>query len=313
MPSRTWSLPRVPGLTTNEVTLADSNGNLLAGPGINDTGALQNGAEQNYDSSEESRLQTYLTRILGSGNADVSVNAQLDFNQVNTSTQTIIPGSNGKTTSFCTNTQSSSTKYTGSGAPSGVTVTTVSGNGNYTQSSTTKTCETGTQTQTIVQAPGAVKGQDVAVLVNSKALPVGLTMTQLQREVAAAAGIQTSRGDLLSFSSAVFKPAATALPVKGTNLLTSMLKPALSVLLLIVFLLMLLLASRRGRRRSTVMNELPALPQDWNRPGEISLDEEMINRAIAHRSRCFVRHSPCQAQPRRRRPAGSRLFERGSS
>lgn len=266
----------VPGLTTNEVTLADSNGNLLAGPGINDTGALQNGAEQNYDSSEESRLQAYLTGILGSGNADVSVNAQLDFNQVKTSTQTLVPGSNGKQSSFCTNTQSSSTKYAGSGAPSGVTVTTVSGNGNYTQSSKTQTCETGTQTQTVVQAPGAVKGQDVAVLVNSKALPTGLTMAQLQREVAAAAGIQPARGDLLSFSSAVFKPTAAALPAKRTNILTTMVKPALSVLLLLVFLVMLLLASRRARRRPMVMNELPALPQDWMHPTELSLDEEKV-------------------------------------
>ncbi|HWD24982.1 MAG TPA: flagellar basal-body MS-ring/collar protein FliF [Acidimicrobiales bacterium] len=238
----------VPGLTTNQVTVADSSGNLLAGPGVNDTGALQNGAEQNYDAGLESRIQTYLTGILGSGNSQVSVNAQLNFDQVHTSTQTLITGANGKLATFCTNTQTSTTKYAGTGTPAGVTVTTIAGNGNYTQNSSTKTCETGQQTQDITQSPGAVKSQAVAVVVNSASLPRGLTMARLQQGVSAAAGIQASRGDILSFSSAVFKSVPTAASSPKTSALTSMTKPAIALVILLLFLFMLYKSSRKARR-----------------------------------------------------------------
>lgn len=268
----------VPGLTSDEVTVADSNGNLLAGPGVNDTGAIQNGAEQNYDATLVSQLQTYLTSVLGTGNSDVSVNALLNFNKVNTQTQTIVTGANGQATSFCTSTNTSSTKYNGTGAPAGVTVTTVAGTGNYTQTSNTKTCETGTQTQTVQQAPGSVTKLDVAVLVNSKALPRGLTMGRLQSEVAAAAGIQPGRGDVLSFSSAVFKQATSATPTPKPSILTKAMKPGIAALLAIVFLVLLLLSSRKAKRRALeVATDLPSLPSDWTAshllPGELPTSE----------------------------------------
>lgn len=266
----------VPGLKSSEVTLSDNNGNLLAGPGVADTGALQNGAQESYDSSAATRLSAYLTGILGPGNADVSVNALLNFNQVNTTTQSVLAGSGGKVSSFCTNSQSSSTKYSGTGAPANVTVTTVSGNGTYSQSSTTKTCETGTQNQTVVQAPGTLQRQSVAVIVNSSAIPKGLSMSQLQKGVSAAAGIVTTRGDVLSFSSAVFKaPSATPAAAKA-SMMTTMLKPALSALLLIIFIVMLLLSSRKMKRRAAEAadNELPTLPPEWLLPTGTTSDSD---------------------------------------
>ena len=264
----------VPGLKPSDVTLSDNSGNLLAGPGVADTGALQNGAQESYDSSAAARLSAYLTGILGAGNADVSVNAQLNFDQVNTSTQSVLTGPSGKLTSFCTNTQDSTTKYSGAGAPASVTVTTVAGNGNYAQTSTTKTCETGTQNQTVVQAPGTLVRQMVAVVVNSKTIPQGLSLTQLQKGVSAAAGIVASRGDVLSFSSAVFKPVATTPAAAKASMMTTMLKPALSFLLLLVFVAMLLLSSRKAKRRAELTENNPSpLPSDWLLPRGSSDDD----------------------------------------
>ena len=54
------------------------------------------------------------------------------------------------------------------------------------------------------QAPGTVESQSVAVLVNSKAIPKGLSLASLQKGVAAAAGIDTARGDQLAFSAMPF-------------------------------------------------------------------------------------------------------------
>lgn len=266
----------VPGLKASEVTLSDNSGNLLAGPGVADNGAMQNGAQQSYDSAAAARLEAYLTGILGPGNADVSVNAQLNFNQVNTTTQSVLAGPGGKLTSFCTNTQNSSTKYSGSGAPSGATVTTIAGNGTYSQTSTTKTCETATQNQTVVQAPGTLQRQMVAVIVNSKTMPQGLSLAQLQKGVAAAAGIVPSRGDVLSFSAAAFKPVAATPAAAKASMMTTMMKPALSALLLIIFVVMLLLSSRKAKKRAAeaANNELTALPPEWLLPRGSALDDD---------------------------------------
>jgi flagellar M-ring protein FliF len=240
----------VPGLQASQVTVADSNGDLLAGPGVSDTGGQQTNAENAYDDATQAKVMSYLTSVLGSGNADVQVNANLDFNQVSTQTQALINGKNGQPETACTSTQKTSTKYTGSGTPPGSSInTTTGGTGNYTQTQSQNTCETGTQNTTTKQAPGSVTQQDVAVLVNQKALPKGTSLASLRQGVAAAAGIVASRGDVLSFSEAPFAaaPATPALP--KTSKLSTYEKPGAAAVLLIVILVLMLLASRRARKR----------------------------------------------------------------
>jgi flagellar M-ring protein FliF len=243
----------VAGLDASQVTVADSNGDLLAGPGVSNTGGEQSSAESAYDAAGAARISAYLAAVLGAGNADVQVNANLNFDQVKTDTQSLINGSNGKPETACTSTQKSATHYTGTGTPPGSSVgaTTSSGNGTYTQTSTQSTCETGTVNSTTVQAPGTVTTQSVAVLVNSKAVPKSLQLSALKAGVAAAAGIKTSRGDVLAFSAAAF-PATETTTAKAAAPapLTTLMKPALSVLLLVLVLFLLWRASRKGRRTS---------------------------------------------------------------
>ncbi len=248
----------VPGLSRSSVTVADSSGNLLAGPGVNDTGAAQSSASAAYDSSVQARIGAYLAGVLGVGNADVQVNAQLNFDQVSTRSNLIVNGKNGKPEVVCTSTQQSSEKYTGTGTPAGVQAGAATGGaGNYTQGSASKQCETSTQTQSTVQAPGGVTSQSIAVLVNSKALPKGVSLAQLQAGVAAVAGIKASRGDVLSFSAAPFKSTSTAAaPVVKKSILTTALKPGLAFLLLLVILLLLWRASRRARKASLANDAL---------------------------------------------------------
>ncbi|MDA8291446.1 MAG: flagellar basal-body MS-ring/collar protein FliF [Actinomycetota bacterium] len=249
----------VPGLSRSAVTVADSNGNLLAGPGVNDTGAAQSSASTAYDSAVQARIGAYLAGVLGAGNADVQVNAQLDFNQVSTRSNLILYGKNGKPEVVCTSTQQSSEKYTGTGAPAGVTAptTTTGGTGTYTQGSSSKTCETSTQTQSTVEAPGGLVSQSIAVLVNSRSLPKGVSLAQLRSGVAAVAGIQPKRGDVLSFSAAPFKsttPAAVT-PAKK-SILTTALRPGLALLLVLLVLFLLWRASRRARKAALAQEAL---------------------------------------------------------
>ncbi len=307
----------VPGLSPSEVTLADSSGNLLAGPGVSASGQ-QTSAAAAYDAQEQARVAAYLAAVLGPANADVQVNAQLNFDQVKTSTQTLVNGKNGKPETACTSTQQSSTKYVGAGTPPGATIssTATSGSGNYTQTSSQRTCEASTTTQTITQAPGTVVNQSVAVLVNAKALPKGLSLAQLQKGVAAAAGIQKARGDVLSFSSAPFSAAATgtaALPAAKKSVLTTFLKPGLAALLVLLLLFLLWRSSRKARKQALatqssfegsgfdpfamlptgdpITAELPIIPAA---PSQLSTIQDMVDaqpEEVATVLRSWLQHS----------------------
>ncbi len=252
----------VPGLSASKVTVADSNGNLLAGPGVSDSGAAQSNAQSAYDTSAAAKIAAYLTSVLGPNNADVQVNAQLSFNQVTTTTHGLLYGKNGKVQSACTNTSRSSQKYTGTGKGAGVagavtnTATTVNGPGNYSQSSLQQTCETGTVDQTTVESPGHLVRQSVAVLVNSRALPTGLTLAVLQRGVAAAAGIQVARGDVLNVSAAPFKSQRQLVTTTKPSMLSRYLKPGIALLLVLLVLLLLWRASRKARKAAAANDAL---------------------------------------------------------
>ena len=248
----------VPGLNASEVTVADNNGNLLAGPGVNDSGAAQSNAQSTYDATVAAKVAAYLSGVLGPNNADVQVNAQLTFNQVKTTTQSLLTGPNGKVQTVCTSTNRSSSRYTGTGRPpTGVTATTLAtgtgggANGNYTQISNQQTCEAGTQSQTVVQAPGTLVNQSVAILVNSRAIPKGVSLAQLKAGAAAAAGIRPKRGDVLTFSAAPFKTQTTTVaPVVKKSLLSTFLRPGIALLLILLILFLAWRASRKAKKQA---------------------------------------------------------------
>jgi flagellar M-ring protein FliF len=240
------------------VTVADSNGDLLAGPGVSASGE-QTSAQAAYDSATQAKVIAYLSGVLGPNNADVQVNANLNFNQVKTDTQSLINGTNGKPATACTNTQKSTTKYTGTGTPPGssLTSTASSSGGNYTQTSNQSTCEAATQDETIVQAPGGITSESVAVLVNKKSIPAGLSNAALKAGVSATAGINATRGDVLSFSETPFSPAANPVLTTAaakTSILTTAMKPGLAFLLVLVVLFMLWRTSRKARKQSVTVD-----------------------------------------------------------
>jgi flagellar M-ring protein FliF len=202
------------------VTVADSNGNLLAGPGVAE-GEGGNGSQtDSYDAGVQAKVEAYLAAVLGTNNADVQVNATLSYDQVSTKTQSIPAASNGQPSTFCTQTSTSNQSYNGTAAPGGTAgaITTTAGTtpGNYTNSTNQQTCEPpNEQTKTVVQAPGTVESQSIAVLVNSKAIPKGQSLAALQKGVSAAAGIDTTRGDTLAFSSMPFNTSAAQQAAKA--------------------------------------------------------------------------------------------------
>jgi len=255
----------VPNLPAGSVTVADSNGNLLAGPGVAQGEGGSNSQTDAYDQGIQAKVEAYLAAALGQSNADVQVNATLSYDQVSTTTQSIIPGPNGQPSSFCTQTSQSNQSYTGTSTPVGGipgTVTTTiplgtTGNGNYVNTQNTQTCETNQQTKTVQQAPGTVVHQSVAVLVNSKAIPKGLDPNTLQSGVAAAAGIDAARGDQLAFSLMPFDTAAAQQAAKAAaagataaqkQAMTSLIRTAVVFLVIAIVLFLLWRSARKARR-----------------------------------------------------------------
>ncbi|HZU81241.1 MAG TPA: flagellar basal-body MS-ring/collar protein FliF [Acidimicrobiales bacterium] len=256
----------VPNLDTTDVTVADNSGDLLAGPGVS-ASAGGNNATQAFDTAQQAKIQAYLTSVLGEGNADVQVNAQLNYDQVQTQTQQILPGPNGQPVSFCTQSNTSNQTYSGNSTPGGTagatTGTASSGSGGYNQTQSNQTCETNQQTVTDTQAPGTVKSQSVAVLVNTHAIPKGTSLAALQQGVAAAAGINATRGDVLAFSSMPFSQtaakqaaaaAAEATAASKKQSMNSLMRMAAVVVVIAIALFLLWRSSKKARTpQSTVI------------------------------------------------------------
>lgn len=255
----------IPNLAADTVTVADANGDLLAGPGVSANGSGAGNGQSTFDSQVASKVQSYLASVVGSGNADVQVNAVLDYSQVSTTTNSIQTGANGQPTKFCTQTSNSSETYTGSGSPPGGTAgaITTSGSGNFNNTSSSSTCETSEQTQTVQQAPGTLKSEQVAVLVNSKAVPAGINLNDLKNGVAAAAGINLTRGDQLAFSTMPFdqpsaqQQAAAAKAAAAANskkAMSSLIRTAVVFIVIFIVLFLIWRSARKARIAPTVLS-----------------------------------------------------------
>ena len=85
----------VEGLSPDDVTVADSNGDVLNAPGTDAgnvaAGTMDEQETDSYDQDLDTSLQDMLATVLGPGNAVVHASAQLDFDQTQISSQIYNP------------------------------------------------------------------------------------------------------------------------------------------------------------------------------------------------------------------------------
>jgi flagellar M-ring protein FliF len=205
----------VPGLSSSDVTVVDNHGDVLTAPGdAGGTSGASNTQQTNaYDSQLAASLTALLGRVVGEGNAAVQVNALLDFNQSQTTTNGLQLNAQGQPVTAPTGQNTSNSTYSGSGTPpSGVlgssqAPTTTGGNGTYSTTSSQITNAVGQVTQTVKQAPGQVQRTSVAVLLNSSKK---VNEAQVRSLVTAAAGLNKANGDQLVVTSMPFAAAANS-------------------------------------------------------------------------------------------------------
>lgn len=259
----------VADLDPSAVTVTDSDGRLLSSTGGDDSAATNLQHRQSYEDSLAAAAQTMLDRLVGQGHSVVRVSADMDFDKHTTSTSKVEQGTP-------TSTSETSETYKGTGNGSGTasgplstsnTTSTTGNSGSGDYEKTTKATDFGvTQTNDNSTSGGAkVNKLSVAVAVDSsvKTLP---PTAQLQALVAAAVGINNTRGDSIVVSTAAFDQtdatnaagaAAAAKKATGSSGgMMSMVSTGVSALMLLLITLMLV---RSVRRPKVTDLEIPAV------------------------------------------------------
>jgi flagellar M-ring protein FliF len=262
----------VKGLKTGNVTITDGSGQLLwpqgdgaAGGGA---GATKQAAEARFDRQLEGTLNAMLASTLGPGKAQVQVNADLNVNKTNTKELTY--GKTGVPTKSTTDVE----KLKGGGAATGGTAGTGSniptysngsgsGSGNSDYNHTIKSSEQAVDKKitTTDIAPGEVNKLNVALLVDKSIPPA--TVTSLKQTIAAAAGVQTARGDTIVSTQMAFAKAATP---KTGPVPTTLLGPLKWVGIGFAALLFLFFMTRSLRKRETESLGTPAWLKEIEEP-----------------------------------------------
>ncbi|KHL02412.1 flagellar basal-body MS-ring/collar protein FliF [Sinomonas humi] len=275
----------MPGMKATDVSVVDSQGNVLSAVGTGMTGNSSKLASD-YQQQTQSAVQAVLDRVLGPGNATVAVIPDVDQQSAQQTSETFSSANNTAPLSQSTTTE----KYTGTGAsgasgvlgpdniavPSGTSTAGPGGNGTYDSTTDTKDNAIDKVTEDRTIPAGALKKQSVSVAINQSAAQ-GLNLQNINSLVSAAAGIDAKRGDVLSvqivpFSTAAADQAKAALAQQQADdaakaqqaMWTNIMWAGIALLALIAVALFAWLRARRAAIRepldlggSIVFDELP--------------------------------------------------------
>lgn len=202
----------IEGMSAKNVAVIDSNGVVLSTVGGDSTTLMQAGQVSDYEQRVAANVQAMLDRVVGVGNAVVSVSAELDYDKTARTTETFssdpdtAPLSESTTVEDYTGGSSTAAGVLGPdniGAPAeGET-----GDGAYHNETSVKNNAVNKVTEIQESAPGNVRRQSVSVVVSDEAAG-SINVADLQKMVAAAAGVDEERGDVVSVSKMEFDTSA---------------------------------------------------------------------------------------------------------
>ncbi len=287
----------VAGLEKQFVTILDETGSILfdgasadqAGLGFTTT---QQQLQREYEQSLQRDAQRLLDATLGPAKAVVSVRASLNFDQVMSETETFDSGADGGTPlststveeEYTTSGEGSSAAVPGAvsnvpganadlpggGTATDATTTTTPATTDYARTETTSNFEVGrTLTQTTT-ASGDVERLSVSLLLDESVTEA--QATALQENVAAAVGLDTTRGDQIVMSRLPFDQGQLVAAEEAfeatasSNSIIGYVRLALPVVvLLIAFLFFRMLMGSISRRSYRITDydpsqQIPALP-----------------------------------------------------
>lgn len=184
----------VSGMSPDDVAVIDSEGRTLSRIGGDGTGDGEQLASA-YETRVAGSIQQLLDAVVGSGNATVTVAAEMERASTERIDETYTPveGAPPRTE------QTSTENYTGGGAETGVlgpdaVAGGVTGDGTYESTQVSRENVVNKSTESTTTPAGAVARQSVAVAVDQDAAEL-VDLAQVTALVTSAAGIDAGRGD----------------------------------------------------------------------------------------------------------------------
>jgi flagellar M-ring protein FliF len=207
----------IPHMTPDDVTVADSNGNVLNAPGM-DLSSSRGLEQQNaFDAHLSTSVSSYLAMALGPNHAAVHVQTDMNFDKTKkTSVTTSAPkDKSGKQQPLASASSTSKESFTGASATGGGVLGTTgapaAGSGSSPESyskTTSQTTNALDQVQEeIDQAPGKINRVSVAVLLDSAAVKPA-DVANWTKQIQTAVGYNPQRGDSVEVTSVAFSDAA---------------------------------------------------------------------------------------------------------
>jgi flagellar M-ring protein FliF len=210
----------VEGLKPENLSIIDSNGRVLsdAVAGSSDSGQATSGqleAQTAFETNLEGRIQGMLDKVLGTGMSTVQVKTDINWDKIDSTTQTYSPNDlqpQVRSSQVVTETynelppEAGGVPGTQSNLPTyqGVITSSSSNMGAYQKSDSTTNYELSNSVETISKAPGGIKKMSVAVVVDSGKNASSSQIADITKLVSAAAGVDTTRGDVIAVSSLPF-------------------------------------------------------------------------------------------------------------
>lgn len=211
----------VEGLSPDNLTIVDMNGHVLAN-GSSDFGnsavavsSTQLEAQRNYERDLELRIETMLRNVLGPNKAVVRVNSEMNWDQIETESETYTPAAEG---SVLRSSRVITEYYSGDGtaaggvpgtasnipdaAPSFQTEISGTNSGGYMRNDITENFEVSRSTSKVKPATGQVERLSVSVMVDN--ITDTVTLNAIEQATVAAAGLDTTRGDAITVNSVPF-------------------------------------------------------------------------------------------------------------
>ena len=290
----------VPELAVDQVTVSASDGTLLsaAGSGLAGGGGAggRGGQTTDYERRTESAVQTMLDRVVGPGNAVATVTAELDFDQTQRTSEEFTSEPDVEPLSESTQEET----YTGGAAGVGgalgdngvlgmdgqeVAGDGADGDSGYTKTSTTSNNAVNKVTEVTTAAPGSVRRQSVAVVVDTTAA-ADAGVPQLTQLITAAAGVDAARGDTLSVAQLPFDTtgadaaaeelAAAAAAEAAAQRQQLLVAGGIGLLVLVLLVVLALLWRRAAKRRARQVVDLGELDAMYRRDDVVTEDGAVL-------------------------------------
>ncbi|OGI08240.1 MAG: flagellar M-ring protein FliF [Candidatus Margulisbacteria bacterium GWF2_35_9] len=195
----------VKGLSPKNVTIIDTNGNVLYS--YTDEDGLDLGlsmkqveAQKKYEKMIQSRIGSMLAKVFGENASVVRVNIEMNYDKSQTESETFIPAE----TPIIRSEKAVEEGYKGTGVPGNVNVPAQGAgqNSTYTKLDETKNYEVSKKVEHFTKTPGQIVKMSIAVILDRKVSDE--ERTNLIDAISSAAGISQERGDVLTLSSFEF-------------------------------------------------------------------------------------------------------------